>query len=500
MQLAITAKRISSLASACTVVPLYKGRRPPSYRVLDEVSGGSLDKAVKQARFTAGCGKTLTLHLPDSRHRTIVVAGLGEPGKLKRTDFIRAAHSWSRAVAALEPANVLLCMDEIGTRKTKPRHLQITALEIQNAYYRYTETLGKTLGRKTRIKLPRKCTLHSTLPAETAQEALHRASAIHRGISLARDLGNLPGNVCTPAYLAQRALALKKRSGRVQLRILGESSMKRLGMGAFLSVSQGSAQPGRLVCIEYRGGRARQAPIALIGKGITFDTGGTSIKPSSALDEMKFDMCGAASVLGALSACIGMRLPINLVGILACAENMPGGQASKPGDVVTTLSGKTVEILNTDAEGRLVLCDALTYVRRYKPACIVDIATLTGACVVALGKEASGLMSNDQALADELLDAGQASGDRCWQLPVWHEYQSQLDSNFADIANIGDRSGGGAITAACFLSRFTEELPWAHLDIAGTAWLTGKAKGATGRPVALLVEFLLQRTAKQTPN
>ena len=215
---------------------------------------------------------------------------------------------------------------------------------------------------------------------------------------------------------------------------------------------------------------------------------------------MKFDMCGAASVLGTLSACISLRLPVNLVCILACAENMPGGQASKPGDVVTTLSGKTVEILNTDAEGRLVLCDALTYVQRYKPACIIDVATLTGACVVALGKEASGLMSNDQALADALLGAGRAAGDRCWQLPLWREYQSQLDSNFADIANIGDRSGGGAITAACFLSRFVEKLPWAHLDIAGTAWLTGKDKGATGRPVPLLVEFLLRRVAKQVAD
>ncbi len=496
MQIAITARKISSLASACTVVPLYKGRRTPSYRTLDEISGGSISKAVRQARFKAGCGKTLTLHFPDLRHRTIILAGLGEPGKLKCTDFIRAAHSWSQTVSTLEPANVLLCMDEIGTPETNLKYLQIAALEIHNAYYRYTETLSE----KTAKKPPGKCTLHSTLPPEQAQEALRRATAIHHGVTLARDLGNLPGNICTPTYIAKQALALEKKSKKIQLRVLEESLMKRLGMGAFLSVSQGSTQPGKLVCIEYRGGQAKQAPIALVGKGITFDTGGTSIKPSSAMDEMKFDMCGAASVLGTLLACISLRLPVNLVCILACAENMPGGKASKPGDVVTTLSGKTVEILNTDAEGRLVLCDALTYVQRYKPACVIDVATLTGACVVALGKEASGLMSNDQALANELLDAGQASGDRCWQLPVWSEYQSQLDSNFADIANIGNRSGGGAITAACFLSRFTEKLPWAHLDIAGTAWLTGKSKGATGRPVPLLVEFLLQKTARQVPD
>ena len=270
MQIAITTRRISSLASACTVVPLYKGRRPPSYLALDEINGGSIGKAVRQARFKAECGKTLTLHFPDSRHRTVVVAGLGESGKLNPAGFTRAARGWSKAVSTLNPANVLLCMDEIGTRETRPEYLQIAALEIQNAYYRYTETLSK----KAETKPPAKCTLHSTLPPAKAQDAAHRANALHRGISLARDLGNLPGNICTPAYIAQQALALQKRSRKIQLRILEESSMKRLGMGAFLSVSQGSAQPGKLVCIEYRGGEAKQAPVALIGKGITFDTGG----------------------------------------------------------------------------------------------------------------------------------------------------------------------------------------------------------------------------------
>ena len=311
-------------------------------------------------------------------------------------------------------------------------------------------------------------------------------------MSFARELGNLPGNICTPAYLAAAARKLARRSTKLSVRVLEEKAMERLNMGAFLSVSKGSANPGKLVCLEYKGGKARQAPVALVGKGITFDTGGISIKPSATMDEMKFDMCGAASVLGTLAACVKLRLPLNVVGVLACAENMPGGSASKPGDVVKTMSGQTVEILNTDAEGRLVLCDALTYAARYKPACVIDIATLTGACVVALGQEACGLMSNTQSLADALLKAGAACGDRSWQLPLWDEYQSQLDSNFADIANIGGR-WGGTITAACFLSRFTEKYEWAHLDIAGTAWLTGRDKGATGRPVPLLFEFLLQR-------
>ncbi len=492
MQITTTSKKISAPASACTIVPVFKGRRPASYRILDEASGGFLDKAVKQAGFEAACGETLTLHAPGLRHRVIIVAGLGQAGELNRVKFINAARSCAAAAAALKPANLLFCFDDVGAQAEKAGYLRALALEIQNAYYRYVTTFGKKTRRKAQVKTPAKCTLHSTLPAAAARDALREAAAVHRGVSLARELGNLPGNVCTPAYLARQARGLARGSSRLSVRVLEEKTMERLGMGAFLSVSQGSANPGKLVCLEYKGGKARAAPVALVGKGITFDTGGISIKPSATMDEMKFDMCGAAAVLGTLAACVNLRLPLNVVGVLACAENMPGGCASKPGDVVTTMSGQTVEILNTDAEGRLVLCDALTYVGRYKPACVIDIATLTGACVVALGDAASGLLSNTQALADELLRAGGTSGDRPWQLPLWDEYQPQLNSNFADIANIGGR-GGGTITAACFLSRFTKEYEWAHLDIAGTAWLTGKAKGATGRPVPLLFDFLLRR-------
>ncbi len=491
MQITTTSKKISSLTSACTVVPLFKGRRPPSYRALDEASGGLVDKAVKQAKFKGACARTLTLHLPDSRHRIVIVTGLGEAGKLDRAKFARAAHAAAKAATALEPRNVLFCFDDVGTAAAKPGYLRALALEIQNACYRYVATFAK----KTKLKPPAKCVFQSALPAAAARAALREAEAVHRGMSLARELGNLPGNICTPDYVAQQARKLADSSKRLTVRVLEEKALERLGMGAFLSVSKGSVNPGKLVCLEYKGGKERRPPIALIGKGITFDTGGISIKPSATMDEMKFDMCGAAAVLGTLAACVRLRLPLNVVGILACAENMPGGRASKPGDIVTTMSGQTVEILNTDAEGRLVLCDALTYVGRYKPACVIDIATLTGACIVALGHEACGLLSNTQSLADELLRAGETSGDRPWQLPLWDEYQPQLDSNFADIANIGGR-GGGTITAACFLSRFTKKYEWAHLDIAGTAWLTGKAKGATGRPVPLLFEFLLQRAAR----
>ena len=488
MRITTTSRKVASLGSACAIVPLFKGRRPPSYRALDEVSGGLLGRATRQAGFKAECGRTLTLHTPDSRHRAVIVTGLGEAGKLDRMKLIRAARACARAAATLEPRDVLFCFDDVGRKSAKALYLRILVTEIQNAYYRYVKTLSK----KHKPRLPDRCVLHSSLPAALTGEKLREAEAFHHGQSFARELGNLPPNVCTPEYMARQARNLSRRSRRLNARVLGERTMERLGMGAFLSVSQGSANPGKLVCLEYRGGKTREPPVALVGKGITFDTGGISIKPSPAMDEMKFDMCGAASVLGTLAACVKLRLPLNVVGILACAENMPGGRASKPGDVVTTMSGRTVEILNTDAEGRLVLCDALSYVERYKPACVIDVATLTGACIVALGHEPCALLSNNQALADELLRAGETSGDRAWQLPLWDEYQPLLKSNFADIANIGGR-GAGTITAACFLSRFTQKYDWAHLDIAGTAWLTGKAKGATGRPVPLLLEFLLQR-------
>ncbi|NNM52472.1 MAG: leucyl aminopeptidase, partial [Pseudomonadales bacterium] len=308
--------------------------------------------------------------------------------------------------------------------------------------------------------------------------------------ALARDLGNQPSNICTPTYLSEQAQLLAKASRKVKVRVLGETQLEKLGAGAFLAVSRGSEEEGKLVMIEYRGTSSRTAPIALIGKGITFDTGGISIKPSAAMDEMKFDMCGAASVLGVMQTLIAAELPVHVIGVLACAENMPSGRARKPGDIVTSMSGQTVEILNTDAEGRLVLCDALTYVQKqYNPSIMIDIATLTGACVVALGKVTSGLFSSDDALAQDLMDAGRISQDPAWRLPLWNDYQELLDSPCADMANIGGPTAG-AITAACFLSRFTKGTRWAHLDIAGTAWVSGTKKGATGRPVPLLAEFI----------
>jgi leucyl aminopeptidase len=314
-------------------------------------------------------------------------------------------------------------------------------------------------------------------------------------MAFARDLGNQPPNVCNPSYLAAEARKLARGASpknRVRVKVIDEREIEKLGMGAFTSVTQGSATPGKLIIVEYRGAAAKMPPIALIGKGITFDTGGISLKPPAAMDEMKFDMCGAAAVLGTTNAVIDAKLPINLVTLVAAAENMPSGRASRPGDVVTTLSGQTVEILNTDAEGRLVLCDTLTYAERYRPKAVIDVATLTGACVVALGAHASGLFANDDALAASLLSAGEFIWDRAWQMPVWDDYQQNLKSNFADMANVGGRDAG-AVVAACFLSRFAKQFAWAHLDVAGSAYASGAAKGSTGRPVPMLFQYLLNQ-------
>ena len=309
-----------------------------------------------------------------------------------------------------------------------------------------------------------------------------------------RTLGNLPGNICTPTYLAAKALALGKAHKSIKTTVLEEKDMQKLGMGSFLSVTRGSEQPAKLITMEYAGAAKTQKPIVLVGKGITFDSGGISLKPGAEMDEMKYDMCGAASVLGTMQAIAEMGLKLNVVGVIPTCENMPSGTATKPGDIVTRMSGQTIEILNTDAEGRLILCDALTYSKKFNPDTVIDIATLTGACVIALGHVASGMFANEDELAKELIAAGEQSHDRIWQLPLWDDYQPLLDSNFADMANIGGRAGG-TITAACFLSRFTKEYRWAHLDIAGTAWKSGKQKGATGRPVPLLTQYLINRSA-----
>jgi leucyl aminopeptidase len=369
------------------------------------------------------------------------------------------------------------------------RAMQLVTVAADGSY-RFDQLKTKQ-DRQHRVKLGVGI-IGKAAPALT--RALQQGSALAQGVTLAKDLGNLPSNICTPTYLAKQAQALAKQY-KLPCQVLEKKDMEKLRMGALLSVTKASHEPAKLIVLEYRGGAHKQKPVALVGKGITFDTGGVSLKPAGEMDEMKYDMSGAGAVLGTIKAAAQMRLPVNVVGVIPSCENMPGGHASKPGDIVTSMSGQTVEILNTDAEGRLILCDALTYAERFDPSVVIDIATLTGACVVALGHAASGLYANDDGLADELLEAGQNAWDRAWHMPLWDDYQEQIKSPFADMANIGGRPGG-SVTAACFLSRFAKKFKWAHLDIAGTAWRSGKDKGSTGRPVPLLTTFLIRRSER----
>ena len=400
----------------------------------------------------------------------------------------------AKAIAATPAKDAVVALADVELDKRDlPWRLQQAARILADGAYRFDALKSDKDKKDKKHRGAKKLVLLVTneLTAEL-DTAVLQGHAIATGMALAKDLGNLPGNICTPTHLAETAESLGKQY-KFDVEVLDRDDMEKLGMGSFLSVARGSHQPPKFIVMHYKGGKAKAKPVVLVGKGITFDTGGISLKPAAEMDEMKYDMCGAASVLGTFKAVAQMGLPINLVGLIPTTENMPGGGATKPGDVVTSMSGQTIEVLNTDAEGRLILCDALTYAERFKPECVIDIATLTGACVVALGKIPSGLLANDDELAAEILKRGTESGDRAWQLPLWDEYQELLKSNFADMGNIGGRYAG-TITAACFLSRFTKNLNWAHLDIAGTAWTSGgKDKGATGRPVPLLTQYLLDR-------
>ncbi|TAL51844.1 MAG: leucyl aminopeptidase, partial [Methylovulum sp.] len=364
---------------------------------------------------------------------------------------------------------------------------------FSDAAYQYTVTKS---DKETESKLEKIGISAPEAEVASAQAGLAQGRAIAEGVSFTKLLADLPANICTPSYLARQALEMAEKFDKLSISILEESDMETLGMGALLSVSRGSRQPAKLITLDYQGGEKNAKPIVLVGKGLTFDAGGISLKPGLGMDEMKYDMCGGAAVLGTLQAAIQMNLPLNIVGLIPSSENLPDGDANRPGDILTSLSGKTIEVLNTDAEGRLLLCDTLTYAERYHPDVVIDLATLTGACLVALGRIPSGLLGNDDELCNELLAAGETANDSLWRLPLWEEYQELLKSNFADMANIGGKDAG-TITAACFLSRFAENFRWAHLDIAGTAWRTGQTKGATGRPVPLLSQYLINRAAVQ---
>jgi leucyl aminopeptidase len=420
--------------------------------------------------------------------------GLGKEKEFREKEYRAAVATAVRQLNETGGFDGTLYLTELSVKKRDVAwKVRQAALVVQETLYRFDRLKSK----KEEVRRPlRKLTFCVTRRNELAiaEAALAEGLAIAAGMGLAKDLGNLPGNICTPSYLADQARQLGKSHG-LNVDVLDRADMEKLGMNTLLSVARGSHEPPKFIVLRHAGGTSGSKPIVLVGKGITFDSGGISLKPGPEMDEMKYDMCGAASVLGTLKAVALMKLPLNVIGVIPSTENMPGGAATKPGDVITSMSGQTVEILNTDAEGRLILCDALTYVERFDPECVVDIATLTGACVIALGHVTTGLLANNDGLARELLDAGHDSYDRAWQLPLWDDYQEQLKSNFADMANIGGRPAG-TITAACFLSRFADKYHWAHLDIAGTAWRSGKEKGATGRPVPLLSQFLMDRAGK----
>ena len=479
----------------CVIVGLFNPRKlSPSARKLDALYRGTITQACQRGIAKSALGQAVTLHNSNrSKHAHIIVVGCGDKEHFSAHAFQKALSAGINEAKKCNAGTVINSLVEMPVKQCDLQtRVQASVLSSEAAMYRYTHTKPKA-GKARRSLKKMKFLASQSSELAILRQGKKFGQAIAAGMNLTKDLGNLPGNICTPAYLAEQALALKDEYPQLRVTVLEEPQMEKLGMGALLSVSHGSVQPAKLVTMEYQGGLSDARPAVLVGKGITFDTGGISLKPGSAMDEMKFDMCGAGSVLGTLKACCAMNIPLNVVGVIACAENMPGGKASRPGDVVTTMSGQTVEILNTDAEGRLVLCDALTYIEKFDPQTVIDIATLTGACIVALGHVPSGLMSNDEPLVEDLYRAGDLTGDRTWRLPLWDDYQSQLDSNFADMANIGGR-WAGTITAACFLSRFTEKYRWAHLDIAGVAWHSqGKQKGATGRPVPLLTQYLLSQ-------
>jgi leucyl aminopeptidase len=483
--------RASQINSDCLIIAIYQDQQYSiAAKDIDASANNAISDFLSLGDFTGKLAETATLYsLPHIAAKRIILVGCGEKasfsGKAIEKATLAAAKALNTASNCTSASSYLL--DEV---QDIPTALQQSVIQQATATYQCNQYKSQTENKIALTDFSFAFTHSVSTPEQTA---LQYGQAIAKGMQLAKDLANAPGNICTPSYLASSADELCQQYDSLNLEVLEESDMQTLGMGSFLSVSQGSEQAGKMIVMQYQGTDADTAPFALVGKGITFDTGGISLKPGAAMDEMKYDMGGAASVLGTIQACAEMGLAINVVAVIAAAENMPSSKASKPGDIVTSMSGQTIEILNTDAEGRLVLCDALTYVDKYQPDAIVDIATLTGACIVALGHHISGLMSNDNALADEILQAGKDSADEAWRLPMTEDYQNQLKSNFADIPNIGNDRSAGTITAACFLSRFVEGKKWAHLDIAGTAWKSGAAKGATGRPVPLLSQILINR-------
>jgi len=479
--------------SDCLVVGVFEGKKlSDAAKIVDDASGKAISAVLKTGDMEGKIGATLVMHHVDGIAATrLLLVGLGKQPEFSETQYRKAVRAAIKALPKGVEHAAMYLTDLVIKKATA--HTKVAALVevVMDATYQVNSI---KLKKTEPVTLNKMAIYVAKSDSEQAENGLKQGLAIAAGVSLAKDLGNLPPNICTPTYLGEQAKKLAKTYG-FKVEVLEKAEIEKLGMGSFLGVAQGSVEPPRLIVLQHNKGKKGQKPVALVGKGITFDTGGISLKPGADMDEMKYDMCGAASVLGTFKAIGELGLAINAVGIIPTCENMPSGNAIKPGDILTSMSGQTIEVLNTDAEGRLILCDALTYAERFEPSAVVDIATLTGACVIALGHYPSGLFSNQDALAKELLEAGEEAHDCAWHMPMWDDYQHLLDSNFADMANIGGRAGG-SITAACFLSRYAKKFHWAHLDIAGTAWKSGKEKGGTGRPVPLLTTFLVNRAAK----
>ncbi|MCW3482029.1 leucyl aminopeptidase [Neisseriaceae bacterium JH1-16] len=491
----VTSGRPDKQRTDFVVVGVYEsGKLSVAACALNREGDGALAEVVKRGGIDGKLGSTLLLpYVPKLPCSRVLLVGLGKEKDFHGAEYRKVCQAAGTALAGLKPTEVVVYLPELYVRDRS------LGWKVEQAVIAFSEALYRFEPFKSRRESTGPVRIALGVPGrgelKDGETGLERGRAIAAGLVLTRDLANLPGNICTPSYLADVAQQLAEGT-ESQADILDETQIAELKMGAFLAVAQGSVQPPRLIVLEHRGAAdPDEAPVVLVGKGVTFDAGGISLKPAADMDAMKYDMAGAAALFGVFRAVQALALPLNLVVVVPACENLPSGQALRPGDIVTTMSGQTIEVLNTDAEGRLLLCDALTYAQqRFKPAVLIDVATLTGACVVALGNVASGLFCNKQALVRELIAAGEDSGDRVWPMPLFDEYQKQLDSPFADLANIGGKAAG-SITAACFLSRFAGETDWAHLDIAGTA---SRKEGATGRPVRMLLQYLQQRAERRS--
>ena len=481
--------------SACIVVGVFEPRRLTSVaEQLDEISEGYISNLLRKGDLEGKPGQMLLLHhVPNVLSERVLLVGCGKERELDERQYKQII---AKTIKTLNETGSMEAVCFLTELHVKGRD---TYWNVRQAVEAAQDSLYTFLQLKTKKGEPRRPLRKMVFNVSTrrdlhlGEKAVEHGLAVSAGAKVTRDVANMPPNICNPAYLWEQAQVLSEKYDKVKTEVVDEAKMHELDMHSYLAVGRGSENESMMSIIHYNGADKDNAPIVLVGKGLTFDSGGISIKPGEAMDEMKYDMGGAATVLGLMHTVAELNLPLNIIGVLAGCENMPDANAYRPGDILTTMSGQTVEVLNTDAEGRLVLCDALTYVERYSPDCVIDIATLTGACIIALGKHATGLMSTHNPLAHELLNASEQASDRAWRLPIWDEYQEQIESPFADMTNLGGRPAG-TITAACFLSRFTKKYHWAHMDIAGTAWVSGKNKGATGRPVPMLTQFLLNRS------